>query len=174
VIGPRLAHRLRTLRRDDRGTAAIEFALWSSILFVVMMVALDFAMFRVYQLRLGAAVEQGAMLSFNNREKLDDLSAISTYVRSAAALPGPAVSVQVSCNSTTAGCVSKAAGRSCTCIGGATPTFTAATCGASCAGGSTAGYYMILKATYTYSPVVIPNRWLNNRTMTERAVLRLQ
>jgi Flp pilus assembly protein TadG len=177
--GHRLARRIAALRDDERGAATIEFALWSALFFAIVIVALDFGMYRIYQMRLGSAVEQGAMLSFNDRTNFGQTSfaTIQTYMRSAAALPGPnTMTATATCNSLSANCVTKAAGRTCVCISGAAPTFSAPqACGSPCAvGGSTAGYYAVLSAQYTYTPAVIPTSWLSNRIMSERAVVRLQ
>jgi len=163
---------LQRLRCDEGGTAAIEFALWSALFFAVVLVALDFGMYRLYQLRLASAVEEGAILSFNMRGTLsqDSGATVRNYVRASAGLPGTAPIVTMNCNVGTANCVS--VGRTCACV--SATGFTAAPCATACPAGGTAGYYLKLTASYTYTPVIVPNRWLSNRAMRESAVVRLQ
>jgi len=168
---------LRGLGGDERGAAAVEFALWSALFFVVVLVALDFGMYRLYQLRLSSAVAEGAMLSFNSRSSLSDssMTGILNYVQAAPGLPGTAPTVTVSCNAASGGaCVSS--GRTCKCLSNGNFTSGTMTCGDPCSGSTagTAGYYLVLNARYTYHPVIVPNRWLSNRAMQERAVVRLQ
>src|SRR3546814_4681003 len=85
---------IKRLKSDDKGSATIEFAVFASMFFMVMMVALDFGMYLTYQLRLNAAVEQGSMLAFNNRNAID-AQQIDNYVAAASRLPGGTVPVDV-------------------------------------------------------------------------------
>ncbi|MFW2831264.1 TadE/TadG family type IV pilus assembly protein [Sphingomonas sp. ID0503] len=170
----------RRLLSDDRGVATIEFALWCSMFFVLIIVALDFGMVRIYQMRLGAAVEQGAIIAFNQRTSLSTATgeSIKTYVASASGLPGmSATSVYLDCNSKTlnSGCVSAGRIFRCLTINGSTYEFSAPQAqGSACTGGATAGYYLTIIARYVYHPVIVPNSWLNNKTISAKTVLRLQ
>lgn len=173
----RLVRLARRLRRDRRGAATIEFALWGSFVFIGMLTALDFGLWQSYQLRLSSAVEQGSILAFNGRGTLDQAAAgqIGRYVSATAHLPLPgAVTVTTGCNGGTDNCV--ATSRTCACIAtaGTTNSYAAASCGEPCPGGSTAGYYLTIRASYPYHAVVLPDAWLDGRDMIDSAVVRLQ
>ena len=165
--------RLRALRRDERGVAAVEFGIWSVIFFLTMTVALDFGMYINYQLKLGGAVEQASVYAFNTRDNVN-MTTIRDYAVAASGLTSPAPVVTVGCNGGTSNCVNAA--RKCACITGSapTPTYTETTCGQACPAGGNAGYYLNIKAQYLYSPVLVPNRWLEGNKITETAVVRLQ
>lgn len=158
---------------DERGVATIEFALLSVLFFFVMTAGLDIAMWYHQRLRLDSAVEQGAMIAFNGRTAVDQ-SAIGTYVGAAAKL-STAPTVTVGCNGGTSNCVNTS--RSCACLGGTSsaPTYTAATCNATCSDGSLAGYYMTIKATATSNTLLVPAAMLGGAlTQTRTAVVRLE
>jgi Flp pilus assembly protein TadG len=160
----------RLLQRDDRGTATIEFALLSVLFFVALSAALDIGIWYQQRLRIDAAVDQGAMIAFGSRTNVDQ-AAIGTFVAAAAKL-STAPAVVVGCNGGTSNCVNSS--RSCACLSGSTPTFTAAACNASCADGSLAGYYMTIEATATSQTVVVPTAALGSMTQKRRAVIRLE
>ena len=166
--------RLRTLSRDARGSATIEFAFASLFLFGIMMVALDFGVYAQQNLRLGNAIEQGAVLAFNNRTASTiDTTTITNYV-SAVAGGSPAVSYQcngATCSSTvTSKCVAAPA------AAGGWPSFSSPTTSNNvsvCSDGSVPGYYLVIRATKTYHAVIVPNQYLNGTSMFQQAVVRL-
>jgi Flp pilus assembly protein TadG len=170
---------LSRLRREVRGVATIEFAIWSSLFFASMLVAMDFALWRTQQLRLGSAIEQGGVLAFTNRATLDNTIAqsIRTYVQTAATVTGGATpTVTVTCNGVSP-CPAPAS-RTCACLStsatGVNSFGAAATCGSSCAGGSTAGYYLQLRVSRPYQSAILPHAMLAGRAMVESVVVRLQ
>jgi Flp pilus assembly protein TadG len=160
----------RPLQRDDRGTATIEFALLSVLFFVALSAALDIGIWYQQRLRIDSAVDQGAMIAFGSRTNVDQ-AAIGTFVAAAAKL-STAPNVVVGCNGGTSNCANS--NRSCACLSGSTPTFTAAACNASCADGSLAVYYMTIAATATSQTVVVPTAALGSMTQKRRAVIRLE
>lgn len=167
---------IRRLAADQRGVATLEFALWACCIFLVLLAGLDFGIWRVYQLRLDAAVEQGALMAFNGRDTLDQPAAgtIAGYVRAAARLPGEPVTVSASCNGSA--CERPDASRSCACLSttnGANH-YAPAACGSPCADGATAGYYLTLDASYPYRPAVLPQGVLAGQAITRSATIRLQ
>lgn len=165
---------LSRLRRDSSGVATIEFALLSVLFFGVMMAALDIGIWFQQRLRLDAAVEQGAMLAFNQRAGLDTAAAtsIGNFVASAAKLKANPV-VVVGCNGGTNNCAS--AGRNSFCVSGSPPSVTYTQTTNPCGDGSLPGYYMTITATATSSTVVMPATLLGGAlTQTRRAVVRLQ
>lgn len=160
---------LRRLAREQRGVATIEFALLSVLFFFVMTAGLDIGMWYQQRLRLDSAVEQGGMIAFNQRAAVD-APAIATYVGAAAKLSS-APTVTITCNGAT--CVNT--GRTCACISGSAPTYTAAACNATCADGSLAGYYMKINAVATSNTMLVPAAMLGgSMTQTRNALVRLQ
>ncbi|WP_420140652.1 TadE/TadG family type IV pilus assembly protein [Sphingomonas sp.] len=162
---------LGKLARAERGTATIEFALLSVFFFGVATVALDFAAFVQQKLKLGHAVEQGAIVAFNMRDAIDPV-AVATFVKATAGLPtGPAVT----CNDGTCAAAPSRASTAYRCIDQATGAIggAALSAGASCVGGGNAGYYLKIVATKRYRPMIVPDRWLDGTVMTQTAVVRL-
>jgi len=157
------------LARDERGVATIELALLSVLFFFVMTAGLDLGMWYQQRLRLDSAVEQGSMIAFNSRASVD-APAITTYVRDAAKLSA-SPTVTITCNGAT--CVNSS--RSCACISGSTPIYTAAACNSVCADGSLSGYYMRINAVATANTMLVPAAMLGGQmTQTRNAVVRLQ
>lgn len=159
--------RLRLLWRDRRGSATVEFAFASLLLFATIMVGLDFGVYAQQKLKLGSAVEQGAILAYNNQVGATT-TGISTYVR-AAAQTSNAPTVTITCNGT-----ATCGDGKCSCLT-STGSFTiAATCNAACATGAISGNYLKIVASTTYPSIVVPDRYLGGSTMTQSAVVRLQ
>lgn len=160
--------------RDQRGSATIEFAIASLFLFGVLMVGLDFGVYAQQNLRLGNAVQQGAVLAFNNRAAGSvDTNMIGNYVAAAAGGP-PAMTYLCNgsaCTTTpTAKCIAAPA------ASGGWPTFTdpsGSGTSATCGDGSVPGQYLVIRATRTYQPVIVPDRYLNGKTMQQQVVVRL-
>lgn len=173
--------RPRPLARDTRGTATIEFALISSLFFVTVLVALDFGIYMQQRLKLGQAVEGGAMIAFNARSSAPtvDTGTIGSYV-SAAAGGSPTTAFQCNGQASCGSGMSQA--QQSMCVGapaatGGWPTFTAATTGADgksqCASGGTPGFYLVVRATRAYRAVVVPNTMLGS-SIVQQAVVRLR
>lgn len=173
----RLTAFLRRLGRDRRGAAAIEFAFMSTFLFAVLLVALDFGAYVQQRLKLGQAVEQGAMIAFGQRANQPTVttSTIASYV--AAMGGGSTVSTSFQCNGQTA-CSSANTAQS-MCIGAPAakngwPSFTAANPTTKlCASGASPGYYLVIRATRTFKAVVTPDKYLGGKLMQQQTVVRL-
>ena len=166
---------LGRLRSDQRGVATIEFALLSVLFFGVMSGALDVGMWYQQRLRIDNAIEQAAMIAFNQRSAVD-AAAIKTFVGSAAKLAA-APTVTVGCNgaTTTTSCVNSSRTYACVSGVGAAATYTTAALNSSCADGSLAGYYMTIKVVATSGTVVVPASALGgSMTQTRTAVVRLE
>ena len=165
--------RFQAFLSQQRGNATVEFAFASLFLFGIIMVALDFGIYAQQNLKLGNAVEQGAVIAFNNRAGTVDTTSIGTYV-AAAAGNSPTMSYQCnggSCSGTvTSKCIVAPASA------GGWPTFTDPTGSGSnvvCASGASPGYYLVIRARRTYHSVVVPNTYLSGGTMQQQAVVRL-
>lgn len=136
---------------------------------MVIMVALDFAMYYFYDSRIQSAVEQGAIYSVDTKASLNAV-AVRDYVAATSRLPNP-VTVTITCNGT-ANCTSTSA--NCFCFSGATDTYkSAASCTATCGTGSIAGNQIRFNAVYPYTPA-LPSPLLEGLTIRDRAVVRLQ
>lgn len=161
------------LCHDERGAAAVEFAFMSIFFFGVMVVALDFGVYVQQKMRLGSAVEAGAILAFNSRDAVN-ASSISTYVQQAAGLT---TAPTVNCNNGTT-CVALAARtntdyRCINSANGQLETTTRAN-GDVCPSGGRAGYYLRIVASRTYAAMVVPNSFLGGDIMSQTALVRLQ
>lgn len=157
------------LAREERGVATIEMALLSVLFFFVMTAGLDLGMWYQQRLRLDNAVEQGSMIAFNTRSTVD-APAIAAYVGAAAKLSS-APAVTVTCNG--GSCVNS--GRTCACISGSAPAYSASACNAACADGSVAGYYMRINAVATSNTLLVPAAMLGgSMVQTRTALVRLE
>lgn len=164
---------LNRLRRDDQGAVVVEFAFWVVGFFFVAMIAIDFGFYFVQRSKLNMAVGSVAVAAFNTPTAVD-FTNMPSAVRSLGGLS--TIAVTVSCNGTAGACTNVS--RTCACLK-QNGTYVAAACGASCTGtgvttGSTAGYYMSVKAAVTYRPMVIPTTLLTSPAMDQQATVRLQ
>lgn len=167
----RRARRSR-LAGDERGAAALEFALISVFFFGLVSVGLDFGAYASQKLKLGSVVEQAAIIAFNTRETIDP-AAIAAYVKTAAGL---AATPAVTCNGMTCAAAASRGATDYRCINQTNGEIDTAAkaLGDACAGGGIAGYYLKIAATKTYAATIVPDRYLNNATMAQTALVRLQ
>ena len=86
------------LIRNARGTATLEFAFASLFLFSTIMVGLDFGYNVLQKQKLGSAVQQAAILAYNQQTG-SDTAAIKNYVIAAAGTQ-ISPSVAITCNGT--------------------------------------------------------------------------
>lgn len=164
---------LKRLRKDEQGAVVVEFAFWVVGFFFVAMIAIDFGFYFVQRSKLNMAVGSVAVAAFNTPANVD-FTNMPSAVRSLGGLS--TIAVTVSCNGVAGACTN--ANRTCACLK-QNGTYVAAACSASCTGtgvttGSTAGYYMSVKAAVTYRPMVIPTTLLTNSAMNQQATVRLQ
>lgn len=170
---PRLYDRYRALGGDESGVVAIEFALLTTLFFLVVCVALDFGAFYLERSKIGGAVSGAAVAAFDNADSVD-FAVLPSHVRALA--NDPDLTVTTACNGATSSCSNTT--RNCACIkndGG----FAATSCGAICTGagvtaGSRAGYYLTISATRQFSPVIVPRSLLEGAAITQVATVRLQ
>ncbi|MDQ1228655.1 TadE/TadG family type IV pilus assembly protein [Sphingomonas sp. SORGH_AS_0879] len=163
------------LLRDTRGVAAIEFALWSLLIFGALLPALDFGVYLVRSARLSSAVEQASILGYNMRNaNALDVDRLSRYVVAASALPADAVTATIRCNGQAQNCAVAPSARSCSCVAPGLPTtyVPASSCGAPCPSGATSGFYVTIAATSNYRSI-IRNPWLDGSTMASAVTVRL-
>jgi Flp pilus assembly protein TadG len=164
-----LAH----LRKDQKGAAAVEFALWTTAFFFAVMAVMDFGMYFMYRGKLSTAVGAVAIASYNDPENVS-FNTMEGYVQS---LSGYAdAEVTLSCNGVANSCTNLS--RTCACLK-SDASFVSASCGTTCSGtgvtsGSTAGYYFTVTATRPYTPLILPNSALSGATMSQMATVRLE
>lgn len=177
--------------RDTRGAAAVEFALWCSMVFSVLSISLDFGLYLTYAGRIASASEQAAIVAYNRREAgAVDTQTLATFVNAAARTPGTSgstgtpgtavtasnpVRTTVTCNGSAAACQAKPAARQCACVSGLTPVYSASTaCGAPCASGATSGYYVTLNSEYDFDPIIPAHPLLTGKVIRQSVTVRLQ
>ncbi len=126
-------------RGTAKGVAAVEFAVASPLLLMLLAVMTDFGFLNHAQTALNAAVSAGTQYAYLTGTSVAATN-IQTLVQGSAGLSGVSATVT---------------GPACYCITGSSPSLTlaSATCNGTCPDGvTTAGYYVKVKATYTYSP----------------------
>lgn len=161
---------IKSLGRDKRGVAAVEFALWSTLIFLALVPALDFGVYLLTGSRLAATVQQASILAFNMRDQdVIDTSPLTAYV----AASGNGVTASVVCNGGAAACGTRKSERQCACVTGVA-TYSSISCGGSCANGSKPGFYLTVQASRSYSASVVPNRFLEGDRISRAVTVRLQ
>ncbi|MBT0668545.1 pilus assembly protein [Novosphingobium profundi] len=161
------------LRDDHAGIALTEFAAWTSVLFVLIMVALDFGGYYIARGSINEAISAAAVRAFNAGENVD-FANLPAYVRNMAENQDLAVSV--SCNGEEGACTNT--NRTCACLR-SDATYTSFTCGATCTGNnvtanSVAGYYLTIRASQSYTPVLVPQSLLSGARLSQATTVRLQ
>jgi Flp pilus assembly protein TadG len=160
--------RLKSLLRNTRGVATVEFAFASLLMFGTIMVALDFGYNIQQKLKLGSAIEQASIIAYN--QQIGSNTSVLTNFVTAAAGTQTTPSVTVTCNGT-----STCGDGKCSCINSTGGFVMAASCNATCSGSSAvSGNYMKIVATTTYNSVIVPDKYLGGKTITSSAVVRLQ
>ena len=74
------------LRRDQRGVAAVEFALWTTVFFFAVMVALDFGSYYMHRGKLSTAVGAAAVSAYNQPNNVA-FNSMQGYVQSLSGFP---------------------------------------------------------------------------------------
>lgn len=167
---------LTRLRRDRRGAATLEFALWASLILAGLVPCLDFALYLMQQSRLSSTVSQAAILGYNMRTASSvDVNQLSQFISGTPGISSGTVTPSITCNGGLQSCATTPSNRVCACTTGVNPVSyaVAASCGATCASGATSGFYMTVGGSYTYRSTV-SNPWLNGKTVTSATTVRLQ
>ncbi len=160
------------LARCETGVAAVEFALLSSLFFLVICIGMDFGLLYLERSKMSQAVAGAAVSAFSTPATADYAS-MPGYVRALA--DDQTLAVSTTCNGTTASCVNQ--NRTCSCLK-TDGTFASGACGSACTGsvtaGSTAGYYLTISASKTFQPMIVPNSFLSDTQIVQQATIRLQ
>jgi Flp pilus assembly protein TadG len=157
------------LIRDTRGASTVEFAMWSTLLFVILLFGADFGQYSLMQARLARGVSEASMQAFNTKNAIDTAQ-LGNMVASAAVLPGTPPSVSISCN----GATCSNASRTCACLGSDGAVGAAVSCSATCATGAKPGYYLTIRASYAYAQPLIDSSPLAGKMMTQVSTVQLQ
>jgi Flp pilus assembly protein TadG len=164
------------LAADRSGVATVEFALWSTLFFMVMLAALDISQFTIARGRVAQAMSGASLAVFKSRTNVD-FAALPAYLRAASGLADPAqMTVTMGCNGGTDNCTN--AQRSCACLSRTGTLVPTASCGQSCGGDASAnsqsGYYLQATASYPYRPVFLPRGLMANSVVRQTMTVRLQ
>lgn len=154
---------------DQRGVAALEFALTAPVLLLVMGGAIDFGLATLGSGRLASGVNHGVATAIAQGTAVTAAS-IVTAVQNGARLAGLIDTVTVTVS-----------GPACYCLSGsplslpATSTaMTATGCAGTCPSGSAGPYvFMKINASFTYQALMPSYSGLNQRAVTQSAVVRL-
>ena len=150
------------LARDRRGVSAVEFGLAAPVFLAALSPLIDLGLAFSQQIRVNQAVEAGAAYAAVNpyNSGTSWSSGVSSAITNATTLTvNPVVGSQ------TCGCPN-ATNTAISNVG--TPP-----CGQTCTDGTTAGYYITISATATYTSVM-PYPIINNPTLSSQAVVRIQ
>ena len=143
--------------RCRRAVAALEFALTAPILLIVLGGTVDFGIANYTRTALANAVSVGAEYA----------------LLTGSGVVGNNVKTLVQSSSFVSGVTATVTGPACYCVTGSAPTMSTATCNSACSDGSTAGSYIIISATYTYSGLLSSYSYPSGFTLTESATVRL-
>jgi Flp pilus assembly protein TadG len=141
---------------DEEGTAAIEFGVIGTFLGLLLLGLVDFGMGYWRQMQVGNAARAGVEYAITNgwdQAKITTVVGGATGWGSITATPAP---------TKTCGCPDVTAG------------IAAATCGASCTGGGTAGTYVNVNARASYSTVFTYPGIANPLTLNASTSVRIQ
>jgi Flp pilus assembly protein TadG len=152
-----------------RGVAAVEFGLILPVFVTLLIGCLDFGLAYLADAQLAAAVSAGAQYAFTQGQTESGstlTSDVSSFVT--------AVS-QVSLSALTVTNNNGLSATSCYCVTGATPTYTGpVSCGSTCTDGSTAGKFVAISASFTYTPIFPADKVFFSTAKTQTITVRLQ
>jgi Flp pilus assembly protein TadG len=173
------------LIRSRRASMSVEFALVAPVLFIISLGASNFSMLFLAKLKLANGVTAGSQYAISyysqNAYTLTNASSgsgtISNFQNAVqfvvAASSNFSTPLQANTATYNGGNDSSA---TCYCPSGSAPSWTLGspvTCGSTCSGSVTAGKYLTIVATYSFTPVT-PNPWISQQILTDSALVRLQ
>jgi Flp pilus assembly protein TadG len=162
-----IAALLRRLLRCNRGAAAVEFGLSAPLLLGVLVPVADLGLAFSTQQQLQDAVQAGALYATTHPWNQNAASAIASAVTAATPLSGISTSPSPY---QMCGCPSG------TSVNGGTSGsgITTASCGSTCSNGETAGYYVVISAQRTYTPILPYSLLGSSRTLTAQSTIRIR
>lgn len=154
----RRLRQLSAIRHRTDGTAAVEFGLAAPLLFALLVPLADLGMAYSQQVQVQQAAQAGAQYAILHAWNSNSSTAIANAVTAASRLPGLAAT--------------PAPSETCGCPNGAS--VTAATCGTKCSNGQSAGYYVVVNARASYSPLLPYSLLPQPTTLTAQSTVRIQ
>lgn len=159
----------RDLFRDRDGAAALECALIVPVLLAIVGGLIDFPLAFLDQIQIATGVADGAAYAFGQAQNVTGTTPavswndVESKVSSAINLPN----VKLTGSDPSINCISTS---------NSTPsaaTLTLATAGSTCPDGTLAGTYMVIAASYVYTPIMPLYSRLASMTLTKSVVVRL-
>lgn len=176
--------------KDERGSAAVEFAIIAPILGLMLAGVADFGGVIFVKFRMENAVSAGANYAIVNASKVTstNASALASKISAVVANSGSASSgtntvvINNGPSATTSAGSASTAGTaanadSCYCPSVVSSTLTwgsAATCGSTCASGGTAGKFITITANRNYSPLFSSYGIVNGSSVTVKVTVQVQ
>ncbi|HBK08897.1 MAG TPA: hypothetical protein DDZ81_24085 [Acetobacteraceae bacterium] len=157
------------LFRDRNGVAALEFALVVPMLLTIFAGLSDFLFAFSDQIQLASGVASGAAYAFNQAQNVSGTASpvsssdVQAKVLSSLSLPNVSVTV----TGPSLNCITKS---------NSTPpiaSLTSGTAGTTCSSGQSPANYLVITASYIYTPIMPFYSTLAKTTLTENAVVRL-
>ena len=149
---------LARLAHADRGNAAVEFGLAAPLLIGLFVPMADLGLAFSQQLQVQQAAQAGAFYASLYAWNSNSPTTIANVVTSATTLAGLSAT--------------PAPSQSCGCPNGTT--VAAATCESTCSDGTTAGYYVVVSAQLTYTPVLPYSLLGSSVTLSAQSTVRTQ
>lgn len=164
--------------RRRRGVAALEFAVASPLLIMMLGGAADLGLAQYSRAMLANGVAAGAEYAYligsgaspANVGTTVTQANITSVVQNASGLPNATSSVTVTFSSISPG----VPGPGWYCLTGTGPTVTPSSQGTTCTDGSAAGYYVSLKASYTVNGLMNGFMAALTQTVSEQATVKVQ
>jgi Flp pilus assembly protein TadG len=157
-------------RSSRRGSAAVEFAVACPVLILMIGGAADYGLAQCQRSQLALAVAAGAEYAYYTGAGVIT-SNITTVIQSTfSSVTSQQSAVSVAYSSVTPGVPSPGW----YCITGSGPSVTSSSSGTVCTDGTSAGYYISMKATYTNTGIMNGFLGLANLPMTEQATVKIQ
>lgn len=146
------------LHLDRRAVATVEFALATPLLMFFVGGLADFGLELSAKGKLISAASQGAQYAYMN--PTSSATTIKNIVEKSTPLSGVTATIT---------------GPAYYCITGSStaPTLTASSVGSVCTDGTAAGYFVQIKATYTYAPLMPHWSGLGSTTLSQTVIARM-
>jgi len=181
---------IHALWQSAAGIAAIEFAIITPVFLIIFVGAVDLGMMLFEDYKLDQSVAAGAEYAAVNPSNVNSTagaglaSSIAATVASAngsgwandvvVVNNGPTVTVT---NGTAVSSGTNSNADDCYCPTGSPPNWSwgsAMTCGASCSGGGSAGKFVTITATATYTPLLVAYGFIHGKTLRQSATVQAQ
>nr|WP_294505534.1 TadE/TadG family type IV pilus assembly protein [uncultured Rhodopila sp.] len=144
--------------RDDRGAAAVEFAILAPLLLFLLGSLADLGFSLRCQGLLAGAVASGAQYALNTGAAVSAVS-VKQMVQGSSSLIGVSATIT---------------GPALYCVTGTPAKLATATAGQTCSDGGAPGTYLTISATYLYSQLLPLQSSFMNPSLSETASVRLQ